>query len=349
MEGNAKNVRLLTNSQLDKQRSRLPLRVRWLCWALKTGTFLVLRSDGTVNRRLAAWLLWCLMPSVPANEKPKRGVYTKDTVVDHVNGVWVRLFVPVQENGNEREVLPVVVYFHGGGFCMLSAAQQLYDEFCRRLAKRRRVVVMSVEYRLAPEHKCPAAYNDGFATLTWLKSNDGRSFLPRNADVSRCFLMGDSAGGNIVHHVGCRVADNMDDWRPLRIVGHVLIQPFFGCEERTISEMNLTNVPISKLEYSDWFWRAFLPAGASRDHPAANVMGLSSPDILAVQVPPSLVVIGGMDNLRDQQLQYMEHLMKMTKEVELLFYETAFHGFFTMPYPLSSQFLDDISNFMDRL
>ncbi|GLJ42894.1 hypothetical protein SUGI_0889110 [Cryptomeria japonica] len=102
---------------------------------------------------------------------------------------------------------------------------------------------------------------------------------------------------------------------------------------------------MSRLEYSDWFWRAFLPAGASRDHPAANLMGLNSSDISAVQVPPSLVVIGGMDNLRDRQLQYMEHLKKM--KVELLFYEAAFHGFFAMSYPLSSQFLDDISIFMN--
>ncbi|GLJ42895.1 hypothetical protein SUGI_0889120 [Cryptomeria japonica] len=182
MEGNAKNARLLTNRQLDEIRSCLPLRVRWLCWALKSGTSLVLKSDGTVNRRLAAWLLWCLMPSMPADILPKRGVYTKDTVIDHVNGVWVRLFVPVTENGNEREVLPVVVYFHGCGFCVLSAAQQLYDVFCRRLAKRRRVVVVSVEYRLAPEHKFPAAY-DCFAALTWLNSDAGRSFLPRYADV----------------------------------------------------------------------------------------------------------------------------------------------------------------------
>ncbi|GLJ42907.1 hypothetical protein SUGI_0889550 [Cryptomeria japonica] len=66
-------------------------------------------------------------------------------------------------------------------------------------------------------------------------------------------------------------------------------------------------------------------------------------------LPPCLVVIGGMDILHDRQLLYMEHLKKMKKEAELLFYETACHGFFVMPYPLSSQFLDDISNFMYRL
>ncbi|GLJ42892.1 hypothetical protein SUGI_0889090 [Cryptomeria japonica] len=147
-------------------------------------------------------------------------------------------------------------------------------------------------------------YDDCFAALMWLKSYAGRGFLPYNADVSCCFLMGDNTGGNIVHQVGCRVAENKDDFCLVRIVGHVLMQPFFGGGQRTLLEKNM---------------------------------------------PPCLVVIGGMDILRDRQLQYMEYLKKMKKEMELLFYETAFHGFFTMPYPLSSQFLDDISSFIDRL
>ncbi|GLJ42902.1 hypothetical protein SUGI_0889330 [Cryptomeria japonica] len=67
-------------------------------------------------------------------------------------------------------------------------------------------------------------------------------------------------------------------------------------------------VPLITLEYSDWYWRAFLPAGASRDHSAANVMSSNSPDILAARLPASLVVIGGIDILRGRRLLYMEYL-----------------------------------------
>jgi acetyl esterase/lipase len=144
--------------------SSLPRRVQWLCWLAKTGCYICRRSDGTLNRSLLAWMI----RKAPANETPTRGVYTKDIVIDETTGVWIRLFVPVNEEG----ALPVVVYFHGGGFCMLSASDEAYDIFCRRLATRRRVVVVSVEYRLAPEHKYPAAYDDSFAALAWLRARE---------------------------------------------------------------------------------------------------------------------------------------------------------------------------------
>lgn len=317
--------------------SSLPYRVRLLCWLLKTGSYICRRSDGTVNRSLGTWLN-C---KPPANETPTRGVYTKDIVIDEATGAWFRLFVPV--SNNEEGSLPVVVYFHGGGFTVLSASNAPYDTFCRRLAKRRSVVVVSVDYRLAPEHKYPAAYDDCFAAVAWLRDR-GRGYLPPNADLSRCFLMGESAGGNIVHHVGCRVAGE-GDMSPVNIVGHVLIQPYFGGVDRTPSEARLSNgVPLITLEACDWNWKAFLPDGATRDHPAANVTGT---DISGLSLPPSLVVVGGLDLLKDRDLLYVEHLKNMgCKQVELLFYEDGIHGFHLFPYYLASKFIDDLKHFL---
>lgn len=321
--------------------SSLPRRIQWLSWFAKTGSYICRRSDGTINRSLAAWLI----RKAPANETPTRGVYTKDIVIDEATGVWVRLFVPVSNDGDRA--LPVVVYFHGGGFCMLSASDAAYDIFCRRLATRRRVVVISVDYRLAPEHKCPAAYDDCFAAVAWLRER-GRDYLPPNADLSRCFLMGESAGGNIVHHVGCRVAGE-GDMSPVNIVGHVLIQPFFGGEERTPAEARLSNsLPLITLEGADWMWKAFLPEGATRDHPAANVMSADSPDISGLSLPPLLVVVAGLDLLKDRNLQYVEHMKRMGKEVELLLYEEGIHAFHLFPYDMASKFLDDLREFLEH-
>jgi gibberellin receptor GID1 len=316
--------------------SSLPRHIRLICWILKAMFYIGRRSDGTLNRTLEAWMI----PKVPANETLTRGVYTKDTVIDEATGVWIRLFVSV--NGeDEKGALPVVVYFHGGGFCVLSASNNGYDIFCRRLAKRRRVVVVSVEYRLAPENKCPAAYDDCFAALAWLRAR-GRDYLPPSADLSRCFLMGDSAGGNIVHHIGCRVAG--EDMSPIKIVGHVLIQPFFGGDERTPAEVRLKDgAPFISLDAADWCWKAFLPVGATRDHPAANV---TRADISGLSLPPSLVVVGGLDLLQDWQLRYAEHLKTMGKQAEILFYEDGVHGFHVFPYYLSSKFIDDLRHFL---
>ncbi|GLJ43534.1 hypothetical protein SUGI_0905300 [Cryptomeria japonica] len=320
----------------------VPLKIRVMCQIVKFASYLTRRSDGTVNRRLSKWLERRALP----NEKPAHGVYTRDIVIDNVTGVWLRLFVPVEATG---EKIPVVVYFHGGGFCALSAADVVYDVFCRRLARRSGVLVASVDYRLAPEHKYPAAYEDCFAALAWLRSNSGVNHLPAQADLSRCFLMGDSAGGNIVHHVGCRVAEGKEDLRPVRVLGHVLIQPYFGGEERTAAEVNLKEAPLITVENSDWYWRAFLPEGANKDHPAANVVGSNCRDISGLAVPPSLVVIGGLDILQDWQSRYAEYLRKMGKDVEVLWYDNAVHAFHAFPgFDLAKKFLDDVDGFIHR-
>lgn len=316
--------------------SSVPLRIRVLCWLVKNAGAVTRRNDGTVNRRLANFIDL----KVSADLEPRQGVYTRDVVIDKTTGVRVRLFVP--DNGTHGD-FPVVVYFHGGAFCALSAADVSYDAFCRKLAGRLNVAVVSVDYRLAPEHKCPAAYDDCFAAVAWLRAQ-GRGYLPPRADLSRCFLMGDSAGGNIVHHVGCRVAKE-GDMSPVKIAGHVLLQPYFGGEERTPAELRLSNgVPLITMEAADWYWRAFLPEGATRDHPAANVTGT---DISGLSLPPSLVVVGGLDILQDWQLRYVEHLKNMGNQVEVLFYEDAIHAFHVFPgYHLTPKFLRDLAYFL---
>eukprot|EP01018_Ginkgo_biloba_P039746 Gb_17753 [translate_table: standard] len=157
--------------------------------------------------------------------------------------------------------------------------------------------------------------------------------------------MGDSAGGNIVHHVGCRAAEEGVDG--LNIVRHMLLQPFFGGQERTPSEVRLVNVPLISVENADWSWRAYLPEGTDRDHPAANVFGPKSPDISGLALPPSLVVVGGLDILQDWQMRYFDNLKKLKKEVKLLFYKDGIHAFHVFPQcRKSSQLLDDLADFM---
>eukprot|EP01018_Ginkgo_biloba_P039745 Gb_17754 [translate_table: standard] len=323
----------------------VPLSVRLFCWLLKSAANFSRRNDGTLNRTLVNWLI----KKVPASGIPRDGVYTKDVVIDDTTGVWVRIFIPVnQEDKTESitadEQLPIVFYFHGGAFCALSPADVVYDIFCRRLARKCRVVVISVGYRLAPEHKYPIAYQDCFSALTWLPSH-GRHHFPSNVNFSRCFLMGDSAGGNIVHHVGCRAAEEGTDG--INVVGHILLHPFFGGQERTPSEVRLVNVPLISVENADWSWMVFLPEGADRDHPAANVFGPNSPDISGLALPPSLVVVGGLDILQDWQMRYFDNLKKLKKEVKLLFYKDGIHAFHVFPQCReSSQLLDDLADFM---
>ncbi|URE10986.1 gibberellin receptor [Musa troglodytarum] len=208
------------------------------------------RSDGTVNRRLVS----LLDARVAASAKPFRGVRTADVPVDLSRDLWFRLFVPSSVSDGER--LPVIVFFHGGGFAFLSPDSYLFDDVCRRICRTVHALVVSVNYRLAPEHRCPAPYEDGAHVLRFL---DGGGLL---YDLSSCFLAGDSAGGNIVHHVARRWAADADGgWKRVRLAGMVLIQPYFGGEERTEAELRLVGAPLVSVERTDWLWRAFLPEG----------------------------------------------------------------------------------------
>ncbi|EPS65265.1 hypothetical protein M569_09512, partial [Genlisea aurea] len=169
----------------------LPIITRISYFLSRKLSDLTYRSDGSVNRGVIRFLDKTVL-CVPASSKPRRGVRTADVTVDAERKLWIRLFVPTAA---DQERLPVVVFFHGGGFVYLSANFKYYDAVCRRFARKLSAVVVSVNYRLAPEHRYPAQFDDGFDVLRFL--DESSNVLPENADPSRCFLAGDSAGGNL--------------------------------------------------------------------------------------------------------------------------------------------------------
>ncbi|KAJ7571246.1 hypothetical protein O6H91_01G156300 [Diphasiastrum complanatum] len=303
-----------------------------------------------INRFLADFL----EIKVPASKTPSNGVASKNVTVDSSTGVWARIFYPCSEGevytknpDATKKKLPVVIYVHGGGFTFLCPNFLLYDKFCRTLARDMPCIVISVHYRRSPEHRYPTAYDDSYAALKWLQSTDQLHDLPCTADLSRCVLMGDSAGGNIVHHIGCKAAT--EDLKPLSIRGHVLIQPFFGGQERTPSEILLINAPIVSVEQADWHWKAYLPPDADRDHPASNIFGPHAADISGISLPPTLVTVGELDMLQDWQLRYVKGLQKAGKKVGMLFYEGGIHCFHLLLHDnLAKQFRLDVFNFIQE-
>jgi acetyl esterase/lipase len=284
------------------------------------------RRDGTVNRCL--YSVADRLLRVRANPRPdSSGVRSADFAVDDSRGLWVRVFSPAASNGPP---LPLVVYFHGGGFALFSAAQCYFDRLCRRLCRRIGAVVVSVEYRLAPEHPYPAAYDDATDTLLFIDANgvpgldDGVS-----VDLSSCFLAGESAGGNIIHHVANHWAAATSTSSSVRLAGLLSVQPYFGGEERTESELRLDGVaPIVNLRRSDFWWKAFLPAGATRDQ-AAHVTDENTE--LAAAFPPVMVVVGGFDPLQDWQRRYADVLRRKGKLVQVVEFPEGIHAFYLFP------------------
>uniref|UniRef100_A0A0E0JE73 Alpha/beta hydrolase fold-3 domain-containing protein n=1 Tax=Oryza punctata TaxID=4537 RepID=A0A0E0JE73_ORYPU len=290
-----------------------------------------LLSDGSVVRGDDA----ALLPMPALQDVP--GVQWKDAVYDAAHGLKVRIYkpatAPAATTGDDGGKLPVLVYFHGGGYCIGALDQSPFHTFCLRAADELPAVVLSVQYRLAPEHRLPTAIDDGTAFFSWLRGvGSAEPWLAESADLARTFISGVSAGANLAHHVAVRVTSGqpvVDDVDPVvRVAGYVLIDAFFGGVERTAAEANPpADVSLLTVEMADQFWRLALPAGATRDHPVANPFGPDSTSLETVALPPALVVASGGDVLYNRVMDYAARLKRMGKVVELAEFEGAQHGF----------------------
>ncbi|KAI3943094.1 hypothetical protein MKW92_010663 [Papaver armeniacum] len=311
------------------------------------------RDDGTVNRRL--FNLFDISRKIPS--QPVYGLNIADITVDPSRKLWFRLYTPTikkSPSGTTTPIdpatpLPVFVFFHGGGFAFLSAASIAYDFICRRFARENSAIVVSVNYRLSPEFRYPCQYDDGFDVLKFLDGKQCKEF-PANADLSRCFLGGDSAGANIAHHVTVRACNSA--FQELKVIGLIQIQPFFGGEERSESEIKLKDAPLVSLPRTDWLWKVFLPDGCDRDHEAANVLGserLVEKMKGLVNFPHTLVVTGGFDPLKDWQIRYYEGLKKCGRNVDLIQYPNGVHAFYCFPeLPETDLLFKEVKDFIHQ-
>ncbi|XP_062187907.1 carboxylesterase 15-like [Phragmites australis] len=289
--------------------------------------FLRVLGDGTVLRLPDP--VFC--PTTFPESHPS--VQWRETVYDKAKNLRVRMYKPAAAGK-----LPVLVHFHGGGFCLGSCTWASVHAFCLRLAAEAGAVVLSAGYRLAPEHRLPAAVDDGAGFLRWLREQSANAatadgWLTEAADFGRVFVTGDSAGGTIAHHLAVRagsVAAAKLDLDPVTVRGYVLLMPFFGGVRRMPSEAECPAEVFLNLDLFDRFWRLSLPAGATRDHPAANPFGPDSPGLGAVDFPPVLVVAGGLDMMRDRVADYADRLAAMGKPVGLVEFAGEPHGFYTL-------------------
>ncbi|KAI5659029.1 hypothetical protein M9H77_27822 [Catharanthus roseus] len=316
---------------LNDSRRVVPLNTWVLISNFKLAYNLLRRPDGTFNRHLAEFL----DRKVSANAIPVEGVYSFDVIIDREIGLLSRVYRPVQndkapssfaelEQPVTADVVPVILFFHGGSFAHSSANSAIYDTLCRRLVRICKAVVISVNYRLAPENRYPCAYDDCWAAVKWANS---RKWLQSKKDSKvHIFLCGDSSGGNIVHNVALRATESDID-----ILGNILLNPLFGGEKRTESELRLDGKYFVRVQDRDWYWRAYLPEDADRDHPACNPFGPNGINLKGVKFPKSLVVVAGLDLVQDWQRAYVDGLRDAGQEVNLISLEEATVGFYFLP------------------
>jgi acetyl esterase len=213
---------------------------------------------------------------------------------------------------------PLMVFFHGSGFVVCSL--DTHDSMCRNLCAGTSSVVVSVDYRLAPEHKFPAAPNDCLAATRWAVMNAGAL----NADTSRVVVAGDSAGGNLAAVVALRARDEDGP----KIHAQLLIYPVTDYHTPGTPSMqeNAEGYGLTKAGM-EWFWGHYLASPEDAANPHASP--LRAKDLSGL--PPALVVTAEYDPLRDEGEYYAEALRKAGVPTELKRWPGVNHGFFFFP------------------
>ncbi len=232
------------------------------------------------------------------------------TIGTHVD-VPVRLYRPPSPRGP----LPLVVYFHGGGWIM--GGIDSADDGCRQLSGRSGCAVASVDYRLAPEHPFPAAIDDAWAATRWVMDHAG----DLGGDPKMVAVAGDSAGGNLAGAVA-RLA--RDDGRSLAL--QLLIYPVVDRRLDRPSMNEGGSECLIERDDMDWFWRLYDPEGVAAADPRGSLTAMTD----LSELPPALVITAEHDPLRDEGEEYGDLLRRAGVPVTVHRYPGVFHGFYSM-------------------
>ncbi|QQX82834.1 alpha/beta hydrolase [Cupriavidus necator] len=232
--------------------------------------------------------------------------------------------------------LPALVYYHGGGWVIGSL--DTVDVPCRRLANRAGCVVVSVDYRLAPEHKFPTAAEDAYAAARWVTANAGAL----GVDPARVAVGGDSAGANLAAVVALMSRDRGH----FRLCHQTLLYPVTHHAFDTASYRDNGEGYFLTRDGMAWFWDHYLADAQDGRHPYASP--LLAPDHAGL--PPALVITAEFDPLRDEGEAYGRRLAAAGVPVEVTRYDGMIHGFCWMPGALTQggQALDQAADALRR-
>ncbi len=228
------------------------------------------------------------------------------------------------QNSGPKDTIPVIVFFHGGGFFL--GDLDVFDRQCRRLCRASNCAVISVDYRMAPEHKFPAAAEDAFAAVRWIAANAAELGI----DAARLAVAGDSAGGNLAAGVCLMARENGGP----AIAQQILMYPF----------INLHAQPVDGIFLTEALARHSIALYASSQ--AARADWRASPALADSHagLPPAIVLACGHDPLFDDCLAYSAALQRAGVAVKEIVYPGQIHGFLLMDaaIPEAATAMDEI-------
>jgi acetyl esterase len=235
-----------------------------------------------------------------------------DSVIPGPGGdLPIRIYRPLDE-----KPLPTLLYFFGGGWVL--GTIDTADGICRGLANATGALVVTVGYRLAPEHRFPAAIDDCYAAVRWVAAHASEI----GADATRLAVGGDSAGGNIAAGVALRARDSGE----VELAGQLLVYP--NTDQLADDESMRRNDDPWLFNHRSvaWYRQHYLADPADALNPLASPLRANRVDGL----PPTLVITAEYDPLRDQGEAYARRLAEAGVPVELSRYPGMVHGFFAM-------------------
>ncbi len=226
-----------------------------------------------------------------------------------VGPLRARVYVPASARSTGA---PGLVFFHGGGWVVGSI--ESHDRLCRVLADEASTVVVSVDYRLAPEHPFPAAPEDAIATTRWVLANAGTLGL----DAGKIAVGGDSAGGNLAALASIALRDDLR-----RPAYQMLLYPATDLTRSMPSNAMFGDGFFLSSAAQDWYLGHYLGDPAHAKDPRASPMFVQD----LARLPPAFVLTAGFDPLRDEGRAYAERMRKAGVAVEQLCAEGQMHGF----------------------
>jgi len=238
-----------------------------------------------------------------------------------------RLYVP------EEPPCGLLVYLHGGGWVLGNIPS--YDPPLRHFANRSGCAILSVEYRLAPQHPFPAAVEDSYDAVRWAAENLAALKLDTDLPVA---VGGDSAGGNLSAVVALLARDQGAP----ALAAQLLLYPATDADFTTPSYLAHTSgLPLTS-GFMHWFWDQYIPEPVERLHPHASP--LRAEDL--TRLPPALVVLAGYDPLLSEGESYSAKLMSADVPVTELRYDGLIHGFFQFSeiLPVAGDALNEIAD-----
>ncbi|CAJ1939419.1 unnamed protein product [Sphenostylis stenocarpa] len=259
--------------------------------------FIKIYKDGRVQR-----LAGCEV--IPPCKDPGTNVESKDVVISKDDDVSARIFIPKLTDQTQK--LPLLVYFHGGGFCIETPYSPPYHNFLNSIVSEAHIVGVSVHYKRAPEHPVPIAYEDSWTSLKWVAShlngNGPEEWLNRHADFGKVFCGGDSAGANIAHNMGIRVGTR--GLPGFNIDGILLVHPYFWGVERIGSEAQKPELHAAV----DKLWRFACPTSTGSDDPLINPA--TDPNLGKLACKRVVVFVAENDLMKNRGWYYKDLLEK---------------------------------------